>query len=72
MEHDPGTQSFYSSSGLHLISPMPTVLTVGGHDDDLFKVGDLDKLHVGLSWSVALWAVCVELEHLEHNMRGTD
>lgn len=26
---------------------------------------DTDKLHVGVSWSVALWAVCVELEHLE-------
>lgn len=29
---------------------------------------DTDKLHVGLGWSIALWAVCVELEHLEHNM----
>jgi hypothetical protein len=29
---------------------------------------DTDKLHVGLSRSVALWAVSVELEHLGHNI----
>lgn len=30
----------------HLISPMPTVLAVGGHDDNLFKVGDFWKMEL--------------------------
>lgn len=41
---------------------MSTILVVSGHDDNLFKEDDLDKLPVGLSYAIALWEVCVELE----------
>ena len=54
MKGDPGTQGLYCFSGLYLISPMATVLEVGGHNDNLFKEDDLDKLPDGLSWTIVL------------------
>jgi hypothetical protein len=54
VDGDADTQELYCFSKLHLISSMSTILVVSGHDDNLFKEDDLDKLPVGLSYAIAL------------------